>query len=64
MSNITIGRYNADLGAPWSGWVEGADDADQSWIVFLDDTGRPALYWPERDSNGGVIGEPVRLLKP
>jgi len=57
MQDIKIGRY--DSGVPgWSGWVE---DHEASWIIFLDEHGKPALYWPERDENGGVIGDPIKL---
>jgi len=72
MSNITIGRYDgctsiasdgteAPLTEQWAGWVEGEDTAGKSWIVYLDGNGRPALYWPTRESSGAVVGEPVRL---
>lgn len=42
----------------WAGYVE---DKDRSWILFLDGLGRPALFWPNRDTEGGVIGEPIHL---
>lgn len=34
---------------------------DESWIIWLDETGKPSMYWPEREPGGGVVGEPVRL---
>jgi len=61
MPNMKIGRYSdvqAETGGQWSGWVE---PDDRSWIIWLDATGKPALYWPERDADGGVIGDPVVL---
>lgn len=71
MSNITIGRYDgctehSDAGDrpltdTWAGWVEGEDSAGKSWIVYLDGSGRPALYWPQREESGAVVGEPVKL---
>lgn len=60
MSNIQIERYQGLIGDHWAGCIY--DDSD-SWIIFLDADGRPSLYWPQRDENGGVIGEPVVLSK-
>jgi hypothetical protein len=61
MSNIQIERYqDQSVTKDWAGCVY--DDAE-SWIIFLDKDGRPSLYWPERDENGGVIGEPIVLGK-
>lgn len=73
MTNITIGRYRApqadifslDIAEfvprhrVFSGWIE---PADRSWIIFLDDQSRPALYWAEREESGAVVGEPVELV--
>lgn len=42
----------------WAGYIE---DKDHSWILFLDGLGRPALFWPHRDTDGGVIGDPIHL---
>lgn len=72
MSNITIGRYDGcsqtlpdgierPLTETWAGWVEGEANDGSSWIVYLDAAGRPALYWPQREESGAVVGEPVRL---
>lgn len=71
MSNITIGRYDGatqhtdsgekPLTDTWAGWVEGEDSDGKSWIVYLDGSGRPALYWPEREESGAVVGDPVKL---
>lgn len=67
MSNITIGRYDGlvpagvDETSPWSGWVEGEDASGKSWIIYLDGASRPALYWPEREESGAVVGEPIKL---
>jgi hypothetical protein len=32
-----------------------------SWIVYLDAAGRPAVYWPNREPSGAVIGDPITL---
>lgn len=45
----------------WSGWIEGKDDDDSSWITFLGEGGRPELHWAQRDASGGVVGEPIVL---
>lgn len=75
MSNITIGRYrqpqddifSLDITEfvprekTFSGWIE---PADRSWIIFMDGTGVPALYWAAREQSGAVIGEPIDLTIP
>ena len=59
MSNLTIGRYDHEsITEHFAGYIE---PADKSWIIYLDADGKPALYWPERDADGGVVGEPVEL---
>lgn len=70
MPNITIGRYDSEhnysIGQDgerkpfgWSGWIE---DDKATWILFLDEDGHPALFWPERDELGGVLGAPIELV--
>lgn len=60
MSSITIGRYDHEsVTKDFAGWVE---PADKSWIIFLDADGKPAVYYAERDAEGGVIGEGINLL--
>jgi hypothetical protein len=61
MSNITIGRYDADSTLDWSGWVEGEDSEGNSWILYLDAQGRPTTYWAKRDPSGAVVGDPIHL---
>lgn len=59
MGNVKIGRYADPVTAEeWAGYIE-ADD--RSWIIWLDGNGKPALYFSERDANGGVIGLGIRL---
>lgn len=61
MSNIQIERYqDQSITKDWAGCIY---DDNESWIIFLDADGRPSLYWPQRDENGGVIGEPIVLSK-
>ena len=63
MRTITIGRYTLDGSEPrtFTGYVEGLSNSGQSWIVYLDDDGLPALYWPRREESGAVIGQPIDL---
>lgn len=56
MQNITIERYEDK--PTWGGLIE---PADRSWIIFLDATGKPEVYWAERDADGGVVGPGVPL---
>ena len=59
MGSITIGRYDHEsITKNYAGWFE---PADKSWIIYTDAEGRPAVYYPARDSDGAVIGEPVYL---
>jgi hypothetical protein len=59
MSNIKIGRYaHESITHEWSGWIE---PDDGSWIIFTDADGKPALYFPERESSGAVIGEGIPM---
>jgi hypothetical protein len=66
MSNITIGRYgpneakDAD-GHGFSAWIEGTDDTGKSWILWLDETGRPCTYYGDREQSGACIGERIDL---
>ena len=75
MQRITIGRYksddnNLDLGvgtiavpvsAIFDGWVEGIRDDGSSWIMWIDATGNPLVFYGGREDDGGVVGEPVVL---
>jgi hypothetical protein len=60
MTNISIGRYSAEstVAERYAGWIE---DAERTWIIFLDPAGKPALYWREREPSGAVIGDPLVL---
>ena len=42
-------------------WAERRCHAQATWIVFLDGLGRPAVFFPRRDSDGGVIGDGINL---
>jgi hypothetical protein len=58
---ISIERYkNADeLGS--AGLIEGETESGERWIIFMDVEGRPSIYWPNREPDGGVIGEGIPL---
>jgi hypothetical protein len=67
MSNITIGRYgkdeakNLEAGRGFSAWIEGTDDDGAGWIFWLDEKGRPVVYYGQREESGAVKGLPVTL---
>jgi hypothetical protein len=69
MPDIKVERYSLDSvyhpgpngeheSCGWSGLIE---DADATWILFFNDRGEPALFWGERDEDGGVVGDPIKL---
>lgn len=58
MQNLVIERYDDDRLAHWGGLIE---PEDRSWIIFLDEHGKPEVYWAERDADGGVVGPAVSL---
>lgn len=59
MSNLTIGRYDdKSITKDWAGWIEPANAA---WIIYLGPDGRPALYYPQREPDGAVIGDGILL---
>lgn len=73
MQNITIGRYRFPETAvhhedgsvtplEHSGWIEGTREDGSTWILFLDQNGSPDLFWGARDADGGVQGQPMRLV--
>jgi hypothetical protein len=44
-----------------AGLIEGETDTGQRWIMYLDELGRPEVFWRERDETGAVIGEGIKL---
>lgn len=62
MGNVKIGRYEHEsVSKEFSGWIE---PEDKSWIIWLNADGKPTVYYPERDEDGGVIGEGIPLDLP
>ncbi|MFV8049710.1 hypothetical protein [Mycobacterium sp. 48b] len=50
-----------DVSAHFDGWIEGVRDDGSTWIMWLDASGNPTVFYPNRDADGGVIGDPVDL---
>lgn len=46
---------------PYAGWIEGVTNDGKSWILYLDHDGKPEIFWPERDEDGGVVGRGIGL---
>jgi hypothetical protein len=68
MKRITIERYNREAhntpnGWSYSGLISGETNDGRRWIMWLDEDGAPAVYWPERESDGAVVGEPITLTE-
>lgn len=62
MRSIRIERYAYPGIAGYAGLIEAVDDRNRGWILYLDDVGRPAVYFAERDPDtGAVIGEAIPL---
>lgn len=57
--NIVIRAYpDPAATGDWAGYIE---DKNCTWIIWLDASGRPALFNGRRDSNGAVLDEGIRL---
>ncbi|XAL85095.1 hypothetical protein RSPPQCQH_CDS0044 [Mycolicibacterium phage phi1_186001] len=50
-----------DVADLFDGWIEGIRDDGSSWIMWLDSKGNPCVFYPNRDEDGGVIGDGIRL---
>ncbi|OBS02502.1 hypothetical protein A9W98_14520 [Mycobacterium gordonae] len=61
MRRITIERYSDPEDLGYAGLVEGTRDDGTTWIMWLDESGNPTLYWGSREDDGTVVGEPVPL---
>lgn len=70
MRNIEIGRYGAseakDLttGRGFSGWISGEDNDGRGWIFWLDENGRPVVFFGNREPSGAVLEPRVHLVAP
>lgn len=70
MQNITIERYgeheakDLSTGRGFSACIYGQDDAGAGWIFWLDESGRPAVYFPNREPSGAVMEPQIPLVAP
>jgi hypothetical protein len=68
MQNITIERYgeheakNSVTGEGFSACISGQDDTGAGWVFWLDETGRPCVYFPNREPSGAVLEPQISLL--
>lgn len=60
MKRISIERYTTPT-AGYAGLIEGETDGGSRWIMYLDDTGKPEVYWADRTKDGSVAGHAIRL---
>lgn len=67
MKRISIERYNRELEAnpdwQYAGLLEGETDDGGSWIMWLDASGRPEVFWPNREEDGSVVGDGIPLTR-
>jgi hypothetical protein len=61
MKRITVERTQDPAATGYAGCIEGVTDDDRRWIMWLDQHGQPALYWPAREEDGSVIGDAINL---
>ncbi|BCO56148.1 hypothetical protein MINTM005_13920 [Mycobacterium intracellulare] len=61
MQRITVGRYPDKEAGHYGGWIEGVRDDGSTWIMFVNSSGSPVLFWNQREEDGAVIGEPILL---
>lgn len=60
MKRVSIERYKTPT-ANYAGCIEGETDDGTQWIMFMDETGKPEVFWPTRTPDGGVLGMAVPL---
>lgn len=60
MKRISIERYKTPTSG-YSGLIEGETDGGHRWIMYIDEQGRPAVFWPERETDGAVVGDGIKL---
>ncbi len=61
MQRVEIGRYTVPAESGYAGYIEGTRDDGTTWIMFMDEAGSPALFWPTREQTGAVVGDPIKL---
>lgn len=50
-----------DVADVFDGWIEGVRDDGSTWIMWLDSSGNPTVFYPQREESGAVIGDPIDL---
>lgn len=58
-SGVKIGEYGAGDGLGTLGWIEPACK-NPKWIMWFTDKG-DALLYTNREANGGVLGDPIKI---
>lgn len=58
---ITIERHKDGDQTGCAGLISGETEAGEKWVLFLDADGKPEVYWPERDEDGGVVGDGISM---
>lgn len=62
MKRISIERYKNPDEMQSAGLIEGETDDGRRWILFLDQSGAPDIFWPERDQDTGAVrGHGIKL---
>ncbi len=59
MKRIGIERYRERGSA---GLIEGETDSGQRWVMFVDEEGRPEVFWPSRDETSGAVTEGRQIM--
>ena len=60
---IVIERYPEDMaqGCGYAGLISGETESGAKWVIWLDNDGKPQIFWPKRDEDGGVTGSGIPL---
>jgi hypothetical protein len=60
---INIERYPNPDEIGYSVALEGESDDGGRWIMFLDNQGRPKVFWPKREPDGAIVGDGILLTR-
>jgi hypothetical protein len=52
LSCIKVGRYAEPLKVGWLGWLE---DAEKTWIAYIDLNGRPRFFLKRDPTTGAAL---------
>lgn len=59
--SLNFGSYSKtpeNVDKLFTGYIE---DDKKTWIIYLGRDGKPALYYPDRNKDGSVIGEGINV---